>query len=109
MSIGPVDYTNNAIPEGYKCTKCGKTNCKLWRQYQTFADHIKLLCGKHALRDQKEEGPIDAEGFRPSTNAPTRLAGWCRPYPPSKVAHTGAIRRCLRKVLIGGENFHCSS
>jgi DNA-directed RNA polymerase subunit RPC12/RpoP len=47
----------------YKCAFCGAENCKLWRQSQTFAGHICLVCGPCALADQKQEGPIDAGGF----------------------------------------------
>lgn|SRR5574337_28992 len=28
----------------YSCSKCKVKGVKLWRQYQTFADHIELLC-----------------------------------------------------------------
>ncbi len=32
------------IPRFYRCKDCGKHGVKLWRQYQTFAEHIRLLC-----------------------------------------------------------------
>ena len=31
----------------YKCTKCGFSG-RLWREYNTFADQIELLCGQCA-------------------------------------------------------------
>jgi len=30
--------------EKYKCSQCERTNLKLWRQYNTFSNHIELLC-----------------------------------------------------------------
>lgn len=40
------------VATDYKCSKCGATNCRLWRQYQTFADQIELLCCNCAEQDQ---------------------------------------------------------
>jgi hypothetical protein len=37
----------------YVCSRCGAEHCKLWRQYQTFLNHIELLCAKCAASDQK--------------------------------------------------------
>ncbi len=39
----------------YRCSQCDAAGCKLWRQYQTFADEIQLLCASCAERDQKRE------------------------------------------------------
>lgn len=47
-----MDYSDG-VPEDYRCSRCGKGDVKLWRQYQTFADHIKLLCLTCAEADQK--------------------------------------------------------
>jgi len=40
------------IPSDYVCSKCKITGVKLWRQYQTCADQIELLCGPCAEKDQ---------------------------------------------------------
>ena len=32
----------------YTCSKCNAKGVKLWRQYQTFTDHLELLCAKCA-------------------------------------------------------------
>jgi hypothetical protein len=40
-------------PVDYKCSKCGAAGCRLFRQYQTFADEIELLCRPCALVDQE--------------------------------------------------------
>lgn len=60
-----VDYERGTVPAGYRCSKCGAHGCKLWRQYQTFADYIKLLCRECGERDQGEamEGPGDSIGW----------------------------------------------
>lgn len=47
----------------YACTGCGRRECKLWRQTNTMACFVQLLCGPCALADQKKPGPIDAEGY----------------------------------------------
>lgn len=36
----------------YVCSVCGKSGVKLWRQYQTFANHIQLMCRACAESDQ---------------------------------------------------------
>ena len=46
----------------YKCSTCGAENCKLWRLFNTFLSHQRLMCGPCALADQKQQGPIDADG-----------------------------------------------
>jgi len=38
----------------YVCTGCGSSNCRLWRQYQTFADQTELLCCECAEKDQSK-------------------------------------------------------
>lgn len=59
----PVDYTKRETPPDYKCDKCGATGCKLWREYQTFADSTLLLCCDCAAKDQgKDISDIDERG-----------------------------------------------
>ena len=52
-----MDY-NEGAPDDYRCSECDKRDHKLWRQYNTFADHIELMCRPCALDDQ---GKSDAE------------------------------------------------
>lgn len=66
-----------------KCGSCGVTGCKMWREYQTFASHTKILCGTCALRDQGKVGPIDADGYRASTYGRTDQIGWLVPAVPT--------------------------
>ncbi len=70
----------------YVCSNCGASNCKLWRQYQTFLEHIELLCAPCAAKDQDKsiEG-IDAEGMRPADGGAydtTDTIGWLVPAIP---------------------------
>lgn len=46
----------------YKCSKCGIEDVKLWRQYSTFLNHIKLLCVDCALRDQNVNYEVGENG-----------------------------------------------
>jgi len=52
MASMTFTYASGETPEHYVCSKCGASKCKLWRQYQTFADNIKLLCQPCAEADQ---------------------------------------------------------
>lgn len=46
-------YLSWKAPSGYCCSKCGAKNQKLWRQWNTLADFIQLLCFFCACIDQK--------------------------------------------------------
>jgi hypothetical protein len=39
----------------YECSSCKASGVKLWRQYQTFLDHIELLCCDCGAKDQGKE------------------------------------------------------
>lgn len=43
----------------YECSKCGATGCKLWRQYNTFLNHLELKCAKCSGADIST---LDADG-----------------------------------------------
>lgn len=58
-------FSYSRTPADYKCSKCGACKCKLWRQYQTFANHIELLCVDCAGKDQdKDVSDLDEKGRR---------------------------------------------
>lgn len=40
--------------DGYKCSVCGAAGIKLWRQYQTLACDVELMCVDCAHKDQKK-------------------------------------------------------
>ncbi len=73
VPMGPVDYAAAVPPSLYRCTTCGAFGCKLWREYQTFANHTELVCCDCAGRSQKKDmSDIDAEGRRMSFYRLTR-------------------------------------
>jgi len=45
----------------YKCTKCGIDGVKLWRQYNTFLDHLEVLCKDCAEKDQGKSIKEDSD------------------------------------------------
>ena len=47
----------------YQCSKCGQRGVKLWRQYNTFADHIEMLCRVCSIVDQQKEIDESAEFY----------------------------------------------
>lgn len=89
--MGPIRYANPAVPEGYRCTGCGKSGGKLWRQYQTVASAIKLLCCDCAIKDQ---GPsyqvedIDANGKSTNDGCKSDAIGWLVPAVPTEDGET---------------------
>lgn len=50
----------------YRCCRCDAHGVKLWRDYQTFLEHLRLFCGPCALVEEKVGGPIDEAGRLPS-------------------------------------------
>jgi hypothetical protein len=60
--FAPFSYASGATPKGYRCAKCGAEGVKLWRQYQTFAEHIRLLCAACALKDQGKSYEVGEDG-----------------------------------------------
>lgn len=88
-NFGKVNYSKNKIPEGYKCSDCGATNCKLWRKYQTFLNHQNLLCAKCASNEQKEDiSSINENGLRKSDYGLTDQIGWRIPAVPTEDGET---------------------
>ena len=44
MNLGPIDYTNPAPPNGYRCALCGAHGGKLWRDWNAFVCDVRLSC-----------------------------------------------------------------
>lgn len=83
--FGTVDYSKIETPPGYKCSKCGATGCKLWRDYQTFLEYQDLVCAKCAAGEQgKDISTIDDKGFRKIEHGMrTDQIGWRVPAVPT--------------------------
>lgn len=84
--FGVVDYSKNTTPKGYICSKCGTTNVKLWRQYQTFLNHIELMCVKCAGEsEEKDVSSIDDDGkINSEIGGKTDQIGWLIPAVPTE-------------------------
>jgi hypothetical protein len=69
----------------YKCSKCGAGNCKLWRQYNTFLEHIRLLCAKCVSEAHGKDYVIDSDGyvFDEDIHQRTRVLGSLVPAIPT--------------------------
>ena len=68
----------------YKCSKCGVENVKLWRQYQTLACYVDLLCAYCAMEDQDKVGVVGEDGRRQSELGDwTDQIGWLVPAVPT--------------------------
>lgn len=83
-------------PESYRCSKCSAHGCKLWRQYQTFANHVELLCAACAVQNQhraeehatsvpKSVDAIDADGrWENARGSRGDQIGWLVPAVPTE-------------------------
>jgi hypothetical protein len=87
--ISGVNYASSVTPADYKCDGCGATGCKLWREYQTFADYTKLLCADCAAKDEHEDiSDIDADGRHNGNFYRTDQIGWYIPAVPVEGENT---------------------
>jgi len=83
-----MNYKENSVPEGYVCSVCGATGCKLWRQYQTFL--IQLMRATCAGKNQDESVvDIDDNGRRAckytsAADRRTDTIGWLVPAIPDE-------------------------
>jgi hypothetical protein len=78
-----IDYSKTKVPEEYKCTLCGATNCKLWRESYSFTP-VTPLCVDCAGKDQKKDvSAMDKAGTMPSDlGGRTDTIGWNVPAVP---------------------------
>lgn len=100
----PVDYSKQEVPPNYKCGKCGATNCKLWRDYQTFLDKQSLLCLKCACDEQGKIRTPTEDGcllYTDETHYWYRTADmepdWWHSYDPEKGAPAEAIETKIER------------
>lgn len=90
MNWGVINYATAAVPPGYVCSRCSAASSKLWRQYQTFLNHIELLCVDCAGADQhKDVSEMDADGRYVSEHG-WRIdqIGWLVPAIPTEEGDT---------------------
>lgn len=86
----PVDYSKLEVPPTYKCSGCGATGCKLWREYQTFLDHQTLLCARcTAISQKKDISSIGDDGKHMTDDGcKTDSIGWYVPAVPTEENNT---------------------
>lgn len=88
MNIGTIDYASPNTPPEYKCSQCGATGIKMWRQYQTFADNIDLLCADDAMKAEKKKGTVGDDGKWDDGYGRTDQIGGCVPAVPTEEGYT---------------------
>lgn len=76
------------VPEEYKCSDCGRTNYKLWRQDNTFLDYIKLLCATCAAKSQNKDIQVDSKGHHQSECGESDQICWYVPAVPIEEGDT---------------------
>lgn len=82
-------YADKTCPDNYVCTGCKASRVKLWRQYNTFADHIELKCAACAAKDEgKDITGMTPDGMYPMTEhfvgQLTDQIGWMVPAIPTE-------------------------
>jgi len=88
MKIGKIDYGSKDPPTGYRCSKCLAHGVKLWRQYQTIADSIDLLCADCACKDQGKIGNVGEDGRYTDAFGESDQIGWLVPAVPKEDGNT---------------------
>lgn len=87
--FGIVNYSKSKTPAGYKCSGCGCSGCKLWRDYQTLLDQQSLLCAKCAGKEQgKDVSMINSDGTYNSRHGRTDQIGGRVPAVPTEEGDT---------------------
>lgn len=78
--ISSVNYIKGIVPEDYKCDDCGAHGVKLWREYETLADHTVLQCADCAEISQRKLHGSDWES--PFKRGEGDQIGWRVPAIP---------------------------
>ena len=86
MKMGPVDYAEKSAPAWYSCSICGAAGVKLWREYNTFLNHQRLLCAACGVKDQKKNYDVDGDGKHtdPEYGYRSDQIGWLVPAVPTE-------------------------
>ncbi len=97
-SFGTVDYSKIETPPGYKCSKCGATGVKLWRDYQTSLENQTLVCLNCACKEQGKIRTPTEDGASLYTDevhhwyrTATMKTGFWKGYDPAKGAPSTAV------------------
>jgi hypothetical protein len=88
--IEAFSYATGKAPAGYHCSRCSTQGVKLWRQYQTLACYVQLLCAPCACADQKRPDDVDALGYIEDSTVGGRCdqIGWLVPAVPTEDGET---------------------
>lgn len=82
MTIGPVDYALNSVPQGYLCHQCGTTGVRLWAEHSSMGGPLLLECASCAEEGQK---PVHGKGWKSEFSKGTGMViGWRVPAIPCK-------------------------
>jgi hypothetical protein len=82
-------YVDGVVPEGYRCTACGASGSKLWRDYNTCADVTDLLCAVCAgKRYDVDVSKIDHRGTIRGRRGRTDQIGRLVPAVPTEDGET---------------------
>lgn len=60
IDIKPFRYLSSA-PDGYICGGCQASGVRLYREYQTFLNHQRLLCTRCAEQAGSEPRKVDPD------------------------------------------------
>jgi len=89
LILDRFNYSDRLVPVGYRCSSCGATGVKLWRQYNTFACFIELLCVDCAREDQGVDYEVDEQGFHDEDGlGPCDQIEWLVPAIPTEDGYT---------------------
>jgi len=83
-------YSGGLPPKQYKCSECGNAGVKLWRQYNTLACFVRLLCADCAKADQGVDYEIAEDGMHEGDDlmGPTDTIEWLVPAVPTEDGYT---------------------
>lgn len=76
VTTEPFQYASSSTPKGYRCSECGATGVKLWRENNTFLDFQVLRCVHCACK--KAEKPV------PTNLMEGDQLGWLIPAVPTE-------------------------
>ncbi len=78
-----MSYEEDKILVDYTCGECHASGVKLWRQYQTFADQLDLMCCDCAGHSQdKDVSSMKEDGRYEGKYGPSDSIGWLVPAVP---------------------------